>query len=172
MRKAALLLWFGIARFLPGHGSKTLLGRFRSAVAGACLAEAGPGIVIGPFVDFGHGRNVYMGHNSGIGEWSTVKGGGDIRFGNNIVMGPRVMILSSRHRYCIRDGKWIDERVSDPITIHDECFIGAGATILAGVTIGPRAVVAAGSVVTRDVPEGMIAVGVPATVEKRVPEYP
>jgi acetyltransferase-like isoleucine patch superfamily enzyme len=50
------------------------------------------------------------------------------------------------------------------ITIHDNCFIGYGSIILPGVSIGPNSVVAAGSVVTKDVPPGMVAGGVPAKV--------
>jgi len=50
------------------------------------------------------------------------------------------------------------------ITVHDNCFIGHRATLLPGVTIGPNAIVAAGSVVTKDVPPNTVAGGVPAKV--------
>ena len=50
------------------------------------------------------------------------------------------------------------------IDIKDNCFIGAGAQILAGVSVGPNAIVAAGAVVNTDVPEGVIVGGVPAKV--------
>jgi acetyltransferase-like isoleucine patch superfamily enzyme len=57
------------------------------------------------------------------------------------------------------------------IVIHDNCFIGAGATIMPGVSIGPNAVVAAQSVVTADVPANSVAAGVPARVVMTVEEY-
>lgn len=57
------------------------------------------------------------------------------------------------------------------IVIHDNCFIGAGATIMPGVSIGPNSVVAAQSVVTADVPPNSVAGGVPARVLMSVEEY-
>jgi len=58
-----------------------------------------------------------------------------------------------------------------PITIKDRCFIGTKSLILPGVTIGPDSVVGAGSVVTKDVPPGMVAAGVPARVICTIEEY-
>lgn len=57
------------------------------------------------------------------------------------------------------------------IVVHDNCFIGAGAMILPGVSIGPNAVVAARAVVTTDVPANTVAAGVPARVVMTVEEY-
>lgn len=164
-----LFVWTFFARFLPGHGLKTISGRFRSAVGSACLAKAGKNTVIGSYVDFGKGKSIFLGDNSGIGDGSIVKGGGEIFIGNNVVMGPGIMILSSTHKHSIQNDKWIDKRFDVPITIGDESFIGAGTILLAGVSIGPRSVVAAGSLVTRDVPEGVIFGGTPASYIKEVP---
>lgn len=58
---------------------------------------------------------------------------------------------------------------SHPIVIGDRAWIGANATILTGVTIGENAVVAAGSVVTKDVPANCLVGGVPAKVIKEIP---
>ena len=55
-----------------------------------------------------------------------------------------------------------------PIIIEDKCWIGANAVILPGVTIGSHCVVAAGAVVTKDIPDNSIAIGVPAVVKKRI----
>lgn len=57
------------------------------------------------------------------------------------------------------------------IVVHDNCFIGAGATIMPGVSIGPNAVVAAQSVVTADVPANTVAAGVPARMVMTIEEY-
>lgn len=57
------------------------------------------------------------------------------------------------------------------ITIHDNCFIGNGATIMPGVSIGPNSVVASGSVVTKDVPPNSVAGGVPARILTTVEAY-
>ena len=57
------------------------------------------------------------------------------------------------------------------VQILDSCYIGAGAVILPGVTIGPRAIVGANAVVSRDVPEGTIVAGNPAKVVARVDEW-
>ena len=59
---------------------------------------------------------------------------------------------------------------SHPITIKDCAWIGANATILTGVTIGKNAVVAAGAVVTKDVPDNCLVGGVPAKVLKEIPQ--
>lgn len=57
------------------------------------------------------------------------------------------------------------------ITIHDNCFIGKGSFLMPNISIGPNAVVAAGSVVTRDVPPNSVAGGVPAKVLKTLEAY-
>ncbi len=59
---------------------------------------------------------------------------------------------------------------SHPITIKDRAWIGANATILTGVTIGENAVVAAGAVVTKDVPDNCLVGGVPAKIIKETPQ--
>jgi acetyltransferase-like isoleucine patch superfamily enzyme len=67
-----------------------------------------------------------------------------------------------RYRHVIKYGR---------IVIHDNCFIGAGTIIMPGVSIGPNAVVAAGSVVTTDVPQNTVVGGVPARKIMTIEEY-
>ena len=80
-------------------------------------------------------------------------------------MGPRVNLLAENHRFADLGRPIKLQGVERSfITIEDDCWIGAGSTILAGVTVAHDSVVAAGSVVTKDVPPLSIVGGVPAEV--------
>ncbi len=108
------------------------------------------------------GRNVEVGQHVFMEESRPEL----ITIEDNVDIGPNVMILthdSSRH--CINP----EEPVRfGRVHIKRNAYIGAGAIILPGVTIGEYAIVGAGAVVTRDVPPRSVAVGVPARVIKRV----
>jgi acetyltransferase-like isoleucine patch superfamily enzyme len=85
--------------------------------------------------------------------------------GDNVVIGPQVTVIGHNGGISVlanHYGGVIDD--VGKVDIRDNCFIGWGVTIVPGVTIGPKAIVAAGSVVTRDVPEGAIVGGNPAKV--------
>ncbi|MBS0477402.1 MAG: glycosyl transferase family 2, partial [Proteobacteria bacterium] len=84
--------------------------------------------------------------------------GAEITIGDHCAIAPRVRILSATHDYRRLD---LPDRAAS-VTIGDHVWVGAGATILPGVTIGSGAVVAAGSVVTRDVAPFTIVAGNPA----------
>jgi len=93
--------------------------------------------------------------------------GGNIVFGENCLVGPRAIFRTSNHNYAdftkiISDQghKWAN------ITIGKDVWIGAGVIVLPGVTIGDRSVIGAGAVVTKNIPDNSIAVGVPAKVIK------
>lgn len=96
-----------------------------------------------------------------------------------VSIGPKVTITSGV-RFITHDGGMRvlrnlglckDVHKFGRITIHENCFIGVGAILMPGVTIGPNSVVAAGSVVTKDVPPNSVAAGVPAKVLFSVEEY-
>ncbi|WP_232834604.1 acyltransferase [Rhodoferax ferrireducens] len=89
---------------------------------------------------------------------SMLGGNAQITIGDHCALGPRVRVLSATHNYHRLDLP--DEAAS--VTIGHHVWVGAGATILPGVTIGDGAVVAAGSVVTRDVAPFSIVAGNPA----------
>ena len=89
----------------------------------------------------------------------------DIRIGKGVMMGPNCALYSYNH------GIDLDRSIREQplqgkgaVVIHDEAWLGVGVTVLSGVEIGKGAVIAAGSVVTLNVPENAIAAGAPAKV--------
>ncbi|BCJ52788.1 maltose O-acetyltransferase [Actinoplanes sp. NBRC 14428] len=90
-----------------------------------------------------------------------------ITIGDDVQIGPNVQLLTPTHPVAAgpRRAKWEAAR---PITIADNVWLGGGAIVLPGVTIGENTVVGAGSVVTRDLPANVVAVGNPARIVREV----
>ena len=95
---------------------------------------------------------------------------GGIELGDDVMLGPGVRLITSGHPVDpAQRRKWI---VAAPIVIERNVWLGAGATVLQGVRVGEASVVAAGAVVTSDVPAGVVAAGLPARVLKAVAADP
>ena len=94
---------------------------------------------------------------------SYMVAGVEIRIGNNVALSPHVRIFTATHDYSTLD---LDDTAASVI-IEDYAWIGGGATILPGVTVGEGAVIGAGSIVTKSVPPYSVALGNPARVIKR-----
>lgn len=110
------------------------------------------------FCDYGY--NLYIGEGGFINYNCVMLDGAPIRIGNHVLIGPAVQIYTFHHPLDYRERRTIE--ICKPVTIGDDCWIGGGAILLPGVTIGPRSVVGAGSVVTKDIPADSIYVGNPA----------
>lgn len=107
------------------------------------------------------GRNVFINHACSFLDM------GGITIEDDVLIGPKVNIITENHPLDPEDRSAL---ITQPVTIKRNAWIGAGATILPGVTIGENAVVAAGAVVNRDVPDNMIAGGIPAKIIKSINE--
>lgn len=108
-----------------------------------------------------------VGKNSSIGWFSLVDARGGITIGNNVTVASYVKMVTAKHD--IEDPMF--SASVHPIIIEDYAWICTGSTILGGVTVGKGAVVAAGAVVTKDVPPMTVVAGVPAReVKKRMTE--
>lgn len=105
-------------------------------------------------------RQIRVGEGTIIGYATFIDGRDRVTIGNHTDIASEVMIYNSEHDLSAADF----HATLAPVTIGDYVFIGPRAIILPGVSIGNRAVIAAGAVVTKDVPEGKIVGGVPAKV--------
>lgn len=111
-------------------------------------------------------EHLKLGQNIHIGSHTEIMAEGGITIGNNVVISYHCVLWSIDHRYEGDSLPYEKARVRRPITIHDNVWIGRNAIVRGGVTIGEGAVVAMGSVVTRDVPPLAVVGGNPARVLK------
>ena len=104
-----------------------------------------------------------------IGDYTIIDLVDDVTIGNDVAIGPNCTLYTHDHVYTDKNSPaWKGGLVSKPIIIKDGAWIGSGVTILPGVTIGERAVIAAGSVVTKPVEANAIYGGIPAKLIKTI----
>lgn len=119
-------------------------------------------LLLPPFyTDFG--RNTYVGEHCMIQQCCTFFDRGGIQIGNHVQIGPKVNLITLNHDFTPQNRA---ATFCKPIVLEDGVWIGVGATILPGITVGKNAVVAAGSVVTHNVDPNTIVGGNPARVLK------
>lgn len=130
-------------------------------VSGKC--NGGGYFPVHPTCTIANIRKIYVGINSTVARPGCyLQGAGTIRFGDYVQLAPNVGILSANHDL-------YDQRKFNaaPIVIGDYSWIGMNSVVTAGVTLGPRTIVAAGAVVTKSFPDGYcVLAGVPAKVVK------
>lgn len=113
------------------------------------------------------GEGLKIGNNVGFSPNCYIQVRGKVKIGNNVIFGPDVSIFSETHIYSDAD-KFINEQgeTRKGVVIEDGVWIGAGATIIDGVTVGENSIVAAKSLVNKNVPPFSIVGGIPAKVLK------
>lgn len=111
------------------------------------------------------GVGLKIGDYSNIGQYCFIGCSGRITIGRDVLMGPRVSLIAENHNFDNLKIPIREQGVSrKPIVIEDNCWIGNGSTILAGVHINDGAVIAAGAVVVDEVPSNAIVGGIPARI--------
>ena len=168
LRTLCLMLYYGIATHLPrtdaplGSSSQKL----RNFLARQLIADFGTSVRVNPKANFGSGMRVSVGNNCNLSEGLNVIG--DLTLGDDVMMGPEVVFISYNHAVDDLEVPMRAQGATDskPIVVGNDVWIGMRAMIMPGVTIGAHAIVAAGSIVTKDVPEWAIVGGNPARLIK------
>jgi acetyltransferase-like isoleucine patch superfamily enzyme len=111
----------------------------------------------GKFIQIG--KNVFINHACSFLDM------GGITIEDEVLIGPKVNIITENHPLDPDNRRAL---ITKPVRIKRKAWIGAGATILPGVTIGKNAVVAAGALVSKDVPDNVVVGGTPARIIKKI----
>ena len=140
-----------IVSVLPGYRLRHWLYRL---LWGLRVGD-GSSIHMGVFVT---GRDIRIGNDTAIGRRCYLDGRGGLNIGNCVSVSPDVQFITRSHDMNDPDFAFVDH----PISVEDYVWIGTRAMVLPGVRLGRGCVVAAGAVVTKDVPPLTVAAGVPA----------
>jgi maltose O-acetyltransferase len=160
--------WLPDSYYYLNIGSKSIhikLGLYyRRFLASKIIKNCGKNVNIERFARFN--RNIKLGDNSGIGARSYVPGSTTI--GNNVMMGPEVVIYTRNHNFDRTDIPMCQQGFGEfkPVVIGNDVWIGRRVIFLPGVTIGDGCVIGAGAVVSKSLPPYSIAVGNPAKIVK------
>lgn len=167
LKYVCLILYYTIARHLPGSDMPYSLGSkyVRRFLCKVIFKKAGKNINIEHGAFFGSGFDIEIGDNSGLGLNCRVTG--PLTIGRDVMIGPDVMIFTQNHEMSRLDIPMrLQTAPKEPVVIEDDVWIAARVIILPGVTVHKGAVVGAGAIVTKDVPEYAVVAGNPARVIK------
>ncbi len=150
----------------------------RQAILDSLLAEFGTGSFIQGPVFFHYGSHTRIGKGCFINYNFTVQDDAPVTIGDDCNFGPNVTIVTPVHPMLPRERKSLLNAAGEekhlcyakPVKIGHDCWFGANVVVCPGVTIGDNCVIGAGSVVTRDIPSGTFAAGVPCKVVREITE--
>jgi acetyltransferase-like isoleucine patch superfamily enzyme len=137
---------------------------FSELIGGAVDASF---MLIPPFYT-ANGLDIRVGRNVFVNQNCTFYDLGGLDIGDDVMIGPNVSLITTGHG--IEPSQRRNVVIAKPIVIERNVWIAAGATVIGGVTVGENAVVAAGSVVTRDAPPNTLVAGNPARVIRSIAE--
>lgn len=143
----------------------------REALLKELFADLGEGCFIEPplHANWG-GHHVHFGKNVYANFNLTLVDDTHIYIGNHTMIGPNVVIATGGHPL-LPELRQKGYQYNAPVHIGKNCWIGAGAIIVPGITIGDHSVIGAGSVVTKDIPSNVLVVGNPCKVLREISDY-
>ena len=133
------------------------------------FAETGKQIIVEQNFWCDYGYNISVGDNFYTNHNCTILDGAKVVFGDNVFIAPNCVFSTAGHAIDSEQrAKGLE--IALPITVGDNVWIGANVTVLPGVRIGSNTIIGAGSVVNKDIPEQVIAVGNPCRVLRQITE--
>lgn len=160
------ILYNGVASKLPRSNAEINFGqkKLRYLCAKHLIGKIGENVNIERGAKLQ--REIEIGNNSGLGINSDING--RVIIGDNVLMAPEVVIYTQNHTYQNRNKRIIDQGYapSKPVIIGNDVWICRRAMIMPGVRVGDGAIIAAGAVVVKDVPDYAVVGGNPAKVIK------
>jgi maltose O-acetyltransferase len=138
----------------------------RRRILTALFGSGGDSVWMQPPFHCDYGANIHLGEGVFFNFNCTVLDVCEVRIGDYTLFGPGVQVLTPLHPADAQLRR--SQEFGKPIEIGSDVWVGGGALILAGVRIGSRAIIGAGAVVTRDVPEGVFAAGNPCRVIRQL----
>lgn len=141
----------------------------RKEILKKLLASTGENFFIEPPLHMAYGKNTHIGENFYANFNLVIVDDGDVYIGDNVMIAPNVTISPTGHPVELETRK-LGMQFSIPIRIGNNVWIGSNSVILPGVSIGDNSVIGAGSIVTRNIPPNVVAVGNPCKVLRPIDE--
>lgn len=166
-----LAIYYGFAQWLPNFDSK-ILGRLGNRIRVICVRHlfdyVGANVNIGRRTRFGKGENIRIGNNSNLGAYCQIPS--NISIGDNVMMGPNEFFFGSfTHKTSDSSVPMIRQglvRLSGHTVINDDVWIGQDCLIMPNIEIGAHSIIGARTVVTKNIPKGVVFAGNPGCVKK------
>lgn len=131
------------------------------------LGSVGDKVWIAKNFNCDNGKKIFIGNNFTGNYNLTILDIREVYIGDNVMIGPNALITTVGHPLSAK-GRREHKAFAKPVHIGNDVWLGGNVTILPGVSIGNNVVVGAGAVVTKDIPDNSLAVGVPAKVIKKL----
>lgn len=161
-------------RFQVQAGKNVYIGK-HCALKGKSNIVLDDGVTVRPYAQiWSGGGTVRIGRGSEIGERCRIPIANSLEIGEKVLLSPNVYITDCDHEYRNIDVPVIEQGIvqkGQAVSIGDGSYIGINTVIVGNVKIGKHCVIGANSVVTKDVPDYSVAVGIPARVIKNIKNY-
>ena len=131
------------------------------------LGSVGEKVWIAKHFCFDNGKNIFIGNNFTGNFNLTILDVKEVYIGDNVMIGPNTTITTATHPITPK-GRREHLAQGKEIKIGNDVWLGANVTVLSGVTIGNNVIIGAGAVVTKDIPDNSLAVGVPARIIRKI----